>query len=685
MAAYRSLHLWGASLTLAVALAACSEGSRNDDTTGIGVGSAPCTGSCQRTTPTRLEADEVRLVIARAVGEASARGEAATIAVVDRVGNVLAIYAMDGADATLKITSTEGEAALVDGGFERLDFIPSALGAISKALTATYFSSEGQAFTSRTANQIIQENFNPGEGNAPSGPLFGVQFSQLACSDISRRFNGVGPDQGSHRAPLGFAADPGGIPLYKNGTVVGAIGVMADGIYGLDKQIFEPEFNLDEIIAVAGSFGFSAPRDRRADRVTAEGKTLRFADVDFEDLASDPAAPGVGANFDASRLQNVRGYNDGRVFAGTAFGQPESGVRPLLASDAGFGELQDWTAPDGSPTYVVVDENNQNRFPPIAGTDGLLTQEEVRDLLLESMRFGWVSRSQVRRPVGDYSRLTVVVSDTRGAVLGVVRAEDTLVDAIDVTIQKARSVAFFSSTVAADRLSAVPPAEYLKPETVSRGEAAVQPLRESALGPYVAQTRSFIGRPNALADGAIAFSNRALGLIARPYFPDGILGTPNGPLSKPAGEWSLFSTGAELDLVHNAVVRHIAFVAGLVDEDVGRNCTGYSGLSDGLQATASQFAELPNGFTIFPGAVPIYRGNQLVGALASSGDGADQDGAIPFLGLDAVSRKPGSSLNNAPPSIRADQLRINGTNLRYVICPQAAYLGSTEEAACEGL
>ncbi len=653
-------------LTLVGILAACSSGDRNDDTRGIGIGSVPCDGSCQRT-PTRLTADDVRQVVARAAVEASALGAPATIAVVDRVGNVLGVFRMDGADTTLTVTSTDGESSVIDGGLERLAFIPSELGAISKALTAAYFSSEGQAFTTRTANQIIQENFNPGELNAPSGPLFGVQFSQLACSDISRRYNGVGPDQGSHRAPLGFAADPGGIPLYKNGTPVGAIGVMADGIYGLDKSLFEPDRNLDELIAVAGSFGYSAPRDRRADRVTAEGKTLRFADVDFEDLATNPEqAPATpsGGSFIA-----VRGYRGEGVSTGTAFGHPESGVRPVGPASPFL----------GLDAYVVVDENDNNRFPPRAGTDGLLTQQEVVDLLRESLIVGNRSRSQVRRPVGDYSRLTVVVTDTNGVVLGLLRAEDTLVDAIDVTIQKARSVAFFASTKAADRFQNVPPAEYLAPGT------EVNSLRESPLFPYIQDARAVLNQPSAFADGAFAYSLRSIGLLSRPFFPDGISGTPAGPFSKPAGQWSLFSTGAELDLIYNALINHIAFVAGLVPDDVGQNCTGISGLSDGFTVSAGQFPELRNGFTIFPGAVPIYRGNTLVGGLASSGDGADQDGMIPFLGLDAVSKLSGSTLNNAPKDIRSDQIRFDDWNLRYVICPQAPFLNSDEEAACEGL
>ena len=46
----------------------------------------------------------------------------------------------------------------------------------------------------------MQEHFNPREQFQPSGPLFGVQFSQLACSDLMRAFDGVGPSVGPQRS-----------------------------------------------------------------------------------------------------------------------------------------------------------------------------------------------------------------------------------------------------------------------------------------------------------------------------------------------------------------------------------------------------------------------------------------------------------------------------------------------------
>jgi hypothetical protein len=144
------------------------------------------------------------------------------------------------------------------------------------AVTGAYLSSGGNAFSTRTASQIIQSHFNPEESNQPGGPLFGVQFSQLTCSDLVRHPSDgtVGPKP----APLGLAAEPGGLPLYKNGAVVGAIGVMATGIYSLDLDIIDNDANLNEVIAVAGSRTFEAPAGVRADHINVDGRSLRFLD-----------------------------------------------------------------------------------------------------------------------------------------------------------------------------------------------------------------------------------------------------------------------------------------------------------------------------------------------------------------------------------------------------------------------
>ena len=145
--------LWSAAVmtgSIALSLAGCGGGgsSQNGDDGG-------CDGSCANQV---LTSEEVSLVIRRGVAAASAIGVNATLSVVDRVGNVLAVYQMPKSPS---ITRIEGQIGAV-GGLEGAA-VPATLAAISKAGTGSYLSSQGQAFSTRTASQIIQEHFYPQE------------------------------------------------------------------------------------------------------------------------------------------------------------------------------------------------------------------------------------------------------------------------------------------------------------------------------------------------------------------------------------------------------------------------------------------------------------------------------------------------------------------------------------------
>jgi uncharacterized protein GlcG (DUF336 family) len=648
------------TLALALMVSACGGGSTADSPPGaVDPPPAGCDGSCAGPA-SLLSVADIEIVLARAIAEAQARGAFATIAVTDRVGNVLAVFRMNGAATTVTVRSNGAS-----GGLEGVNIVPDTMAAISKAVTASYLSTEGHAFGTRTASQIVQQHFNPGEALAPAGPLFGAQFSQLPCSDLSARFAGGAADAGPKRAPLGLAADPGGLPLYRGGTPVGGIGVIADGIYGLDADVRDVDTDLDELIALAGSFGLAAPDDRRAERITADGKLLRLSDAIFADLQSNAAAPPAFAalNGVAGSLQAVPGYAAAAVIAGTAFGQAASGIRA---------DALDYP---GLDSFVLVNAADVERFRPAAGTDGAgaLTAVEVQRIIAEALAIARRARAQIRRPLGSAARVTISVVDTNGAVLGIARGRDAPVFGTDVSLQKARSAALLSSAAAAAALTGVPDARYL--------DGGLVLLRSEPLAQYVTALRAFTGLPAALADGAVAWSTRAIGNLARPFYPDGVDSAPHGPLSKPAGEWTPFSTGLQLDLAYNALIQHVAFVAGLAP-DVPANCTGVQGFNLGF-GTSGAFTQLANGLQIFPGGVPIYRGNQLAGAIGVSGDGVDQDDMIAFLGVHEAAAAIGG-IGNAPQPARADTLVPAGTRLRYVNCPQAPFLDSSAEGVCAG-
>jgi hypothetical protein len=129
---------------------------------------------------------QVGNIINQAANEAVARNTSAIIAVVDRVGNVLGVSqitvtGVPMATAAITATCLAQPCATIhspdatSGGLEEVH-VPTAAAAISKAITGAYLSSGGNAFTTRTANQIIQQNFPlpPVGENVPGGPLLGM-------------------------------------------------------------------------------------------------------------------------------------------------------------------------------------------------------------------------------------------------------------------------------------------------------------------------------------------------------------------------------------------------------------------------------------------------------------------------------------------------------------------------------
>lgn len=697
---------------------------------------------------------DVQTVLARAVHEARARHVDATIAVTDRSGNVLAVLRMNlfgGANNTPPDTVLYGnltrrvvtigsasEGRTVSGGLEQIAIIPDEQAAIAKALTGAYLSSEGNAFTTRTASFIVQEHFIPGEkDDKESGPLFGVQFTQLACSDLNNRFvdgvlDGVGSTAvdgtfGPKRSPLGLSADPGGIPLYKFGTPVGGVGVISDRIYGLDRNSIDIDSGIkvqDEAIALAATFGFAAPVNRRANRIALDGRSARFTDISFSGLQGDPTTAlvltfpatcdGTGNSCDVidsnnvvvGQLVPVRGYYNPlatpSIKQGVRFTTNASGF--VAATIANSGTLA--ANNNDIDAFVLVDDNGVNRFPPIASAiGGGLTQTEVVAVLRNVIAIANRARAQIRRPVGSQMRATASIVDANGVVLGVVQTRDGPVFGIDTALQKARTATFFSNANASTDLASAPDTQYLN---INGSASTTVNINDIYIGSVASGRgiRGFLGTDTALT-GTHAFTDRSGGNLARPFFPDGISGeNNNGPLSKSFSAWSPFTDGLQLDLVMNKIIKHVLFAAGAdndhdgdtsfadTGDDVDRNCSSISrsALNGGVATVTTPLA---NGIQIFPGSVPIYKKGLLVGGVGVSGDGVDQDDMASFIGVynasislggDGIGDIDAVAIGHAPVAIRADTISIpnQNTGVRYVQCPQSPFIDSNEQNVCAG-
>jgi uncharacterized protein GlcG (DUF336 family) len=606
-----------------------------------------------------LSITDVEQVMARAVAEARARNLPATIAVTDRVGNVLGVFVMSGANLGLKIPDAPGGAAS-NTELQGLNLpAPAAVaGAIAKAITGAYLSSSGNAFSTRTASQIVQQHFPPAPSTAglESGPLYGVQFSQLPCSDLNQRFGSGGASAliGPKRSPLGLAADTGGFPLYKNGVVVGGVGVMADGIYGFDPNILDVDNDAEEFIALAATIGLDAPASVRADQISVDGTSLRYTDATPAGLIGGTPVAFASLVGSIGNLVTVPGYTGAAITAGSAYGSEASGVRASTAAEF-----------SNRDAYILTNGAGANRYPVRAGTDGAavanpISASEARAILEDAFAVMTRARAQIRRPLDSRAQVSISVVDTNGSVLGLVRSPDAPIFGVDVSLQKARTAAFFSNARAATELAANP-----NPD----------------INAFLVRARTFFGN-TAIFTGQTAWSNRAIGNISRPYFPDGEVGRAAGPFSREITGFNPFSTGMQSALVVGNIQTHVNFLlSGGGNPDTAARCTALPDVVAGQN-------RLQNGMQIFPGSVPIYRGTTLVGAIGVSGDGIDQDDMISFLGLNNGGQRIGG-LGNAPAANRSDQIQVSVGNspvrLRFISCPFAPFLDSSQQNVCMGL
>ena len=606
-----------------------------------------------------LSSSEVNDIVARAVQASISRGVQSTIAVTDRVGNVLAVYQMNNAAANTTITS--GLAGANGNGLDGAP-VPSTLAAIAKAITGAYLSSTGNAFSTRTASQIVQELFQPGEAaprvaGQPSGPLYGVQFSQLPCSDLNVWLS-QNATIGPKRSPLGLSADPGGFPIYENGRVVGGIGVISsvnagtNGVYSLDRDIIANETDLDEEIALAAlPANFRAPEQITANKITANGQTFQFSNT-------TPAVAGLASLAGNGSFVVVAGYNTtAAAVAGTSYGNAQSGY--VATSAPAFNGLNTFTLVTNPADSTSV------RFPPTAGAaagGNELTQMEVQNILTEGMKIANRARGQIRNPLGSSAQVTVSVIDLDGSVLGLVRSEDAPIFGTDVAVQKGRSALTFSSAEALGDFTAI---------------------NAGAHRSFSDAMNTFFTQKTAVLDGSTAFSARAIGNVHRPYFPDGEIGRPAGPLSTPISSWSPFNVGFQLNISASKVLATL--------DDAVRTVVGGNQFAPDSSQTCVDDANInvarqnrfANGIQIFPGGFPIYKGDTLVGAVGVSGDGVDQDDMVGYLGVINGASAVGSNMRPFPASLTtANKLSNSGEFLKYVQCPQAPFDSSIEQNVC---
>jgi uncharacterized protein GlcG (DUF336 family) len=194
------------------------------------------------------------------------------------------------------------------------------------------------------------------------------------------------------------------MPLYKDGCLVGAVGV--DG--GLD-----PAF--EERAAWTAAEGFRPAPAIHGNRIHVDGIRLAFVE---EMPPDDLVAP---------------------TYASLLLGGATELVTP---ADAPADEVFPTAAFGGLTCDVYFAPVDSTRAVP--ATERLLASDVTAILDAAAARSDLV-RAGIRRPIGTAMRCFVSVTDLDGTVLGAIRTPEATLFSLDVCIQKARTAAFFST------------------------------------------------------------------------------------------------------------------------------------------------------------------------------------------------------------------------------------------------
>jgi len=372
----------------------------------------------------QLTLTDVQTVVAQAVTRARALTGSplmtnAVIAVTDREGWVLGVWSVS---ANLSTNDT----LIAD--------------AIAKAGAAAFLSSDNNAFSSRTAGDIVQQNFPPGIANTPPGPLVGVNFSQLAFSDINK-FKAPGsvisygssPGLTLVSPPLpitgGLAGTPGGVPLYKNGHLVGGIGVSGDGLQPTDiTPAVTANADANEDVALAGQIGFQPPAAIYGSLVFVNGIRLEYIESSTSLGAVIPFGSLPGTNIPPFALMASPMY------------LPANYPYPVATFGGDTGELRQPIIAD--PSIV-----------PLPGGTARLTAAEVTSIITAAANRARTTRAGIRLPRGQAAQVFITVVNNPNAngvspvVLGTFCTSSNATRfSWDVAVQKARTAVFFSAT-----------------------------------------------------------------------------------------------------------------------------------------------------------------------------------------------------------------------------------------------
>ncbi len=408
-----------AALVVTLALALSFWGGCGATTSTPGGCAAP---SSAATPAVELTAIEVQQIVGAA---AESVDSPIVIAVTNRRGDILAVFRKALAPP------------MAMGNFRTM--VDTSELAVSLARTGAFFSNDQAPLSSRTVRFISGIHFPPGIEFQPTADLYGIENTNRGCTlstnyipgksvpparSISGTATGLGITTGKANLDDSepFAVNPGGVPIFRDGHVVGGIGVA-----GATPEV-------GEFAAFTGSIS--------------------------RGFGPSPAPPGVVV---------IGGISLPFVIQTTR----PAGVGP--GSSGGTFIVGPVPSPGPPPEGDLV--------APTTGLVGGLTAAEVRKILDDAIATANRTRAAIRLPLCSRTRMVIAVADLDGTILGMHRMPDATVFSIDVAASKARNMVYFNSsslTALADLGNVIPSGTAVTNRTISFGS---QPLYPAGISP----------------------------------------------------------------------------------------------------------------------------------------------------------------------------------------------------------
>ncbi len=369
---------------------------------------------------TAMDVDCVLRAAARAVDDPHL-----SVAVVDRLGNILAVWRRNPATPASDLDKTVSVARAAA-------FLSSSQGPLSSRtleyISTFHFPPTFGAPEPLAFNTLPPQRTTTGVRDTPQGPLWQLFTSNrgapLAGPGLTVAETGVETlfEPGQRLPPAanidgsvpsaGLSYLPGAIPLYKSGRVVGAV-----GCYSIDPA--DP--------SAAPNVG-----------------VMEFAALEGAKAAGEPCAP-----FNFAPIPD-----EGAIFlVGQLLPYVEQSTRPPAVGPGNFDPAGVVIAPvdgDGDPFGWLIGP----RDDPL----GNLSEADVRLIVQQGIDTANGTRAAIRLPLGTTTKMIFGVCNLDGLILGAFRMEDAPIFSFDVSVTKSRVVVYFSSTSIApeDRIPGLP-------------------------------------------------------------------------------------------------------------------------------------------------------------------------------------------------------------------------------------